>query len=135
MTYPTQVDPNLKFQEFVNQSIAGLPIKNLKFKKSWWLNYPVGAYSGLHSHIPGPQLTAVLFLTTCKTTLEYPLAGSLNTLSNADGQITYEQHQCVAGDVVIMDGNVYHGTYPTLDERKVFVCDFDYEIINPGENV
>jgi hypothetical protein len=28
--------------------------------------------------------------------------------------------------MVIMDGRVFHGTYPTTNERKVFVIDFDY---------
>ena len=28
--------------------------------------------------------------------------------------------------MVIMDGRVFHGTYPTLNERKVFVVDFNY---------
>jgi hypothetical protein len=30
--------------------------------------------------------------------------------------------------MVIMDGRVFHGTYPTLNERKVFVVDFTYDV-------
>lgn len=129
MAYPTDIDGTLDFHRFIKACIAdsGLPIKVLDFKKAWGVKYPPGAYSGLHSHTPGKQLTAVLCLNHIEQDDTYPLAGSLVTLQPLDHEINYVQHKLTPGDCIIMDGRVYHGTYPTLNERRVFVCDFNYE--------
>lgn len=132
MAYPTDIDETLDFHRFIKACIADsrLPIKVLDFKKAWGVKYPPGAYSGLHSHTPGKQLTAVLCLSYIEQDDIYPLAGSLVTLQPLDHEINYVQHKLKPGDCVIMDGRVYHGTYPTLNERRVFVCDFDYEVVD-----
>ena len=44
------------------------------------------------------------------------------------GELVSDMIKCIAGDVVVMDGKVYHGVYPTLEERKVFVVDFTYDV-------
>lgn len=129
MAYPEDLDPTLDFHRFIKICCAELPIKIGNFKKAWGVDYKPGAYSGLHCHAPGKQLTAVLFLTNTKTSEEYPLAGYLTTLQPLEYSTNYLQHVPKAGDCVIMDGRVYHGTYPTLNQRKVFVCDFDYETL------
>ena len=130
MQYPEDLDPEKHFHEFIKKSCTGLPIKITNFKKSWGVKYIAGAYSGMHSHVPGRQLTAVLFLTTSIHSQEYPLAGNLVTLQPTNHEINYVATPAIQGNIVIMDGRVYHGTYPTLNERKVFVCDFDYELYN-----
>ena len=54
--------------------------------------------------------------------------GTLFAIVN-DGQKTkMETWDPVPGTVVLMDGMVYHGTYPTQFDRKVLVCDFEYQI-------
>ena len=132
MAYPTDIDGVLDFHRFIKACIADskLPIQVKDFKKAWGVDYEPGAYSGLHSHTPGQQLTAVLFLTHAEQNEQYPLAGSLITLQPLDHEINYVQHTPKPGDCIIMDGKVYHGTYPTLNQRKVFVCDFDYEVVH-----
>ncbi len=126
MQYPIDIDPTMDFQKFIRKSCENFPIEITDFKKAWGVDYEAGAYSGMHSHIPGQQLTAVLFLTTAETSDKYPLAGNLVTLQPEDHKISYLAHKAIAGNVVIMDGRVYHGTYPTINNRRVFVCDFDY---------
>lgn len=113
------------FKQHILETVKDHPITNIKFAKSWWVDYPVGAYSGVHTHTPGKQFTCILYLTDNETTSEYPYAGSLFAVSKKYG---YKQISPQAGDLVIMDGNVWHGTYPTTSDRKVFVCDFTYEI-------
>lgn len=131
MQYPIDIDPLLDYQKFLKSCISDsdLPIKVKEFRKAWGVHYGPGAYSGLHSHTPGTQLTAVMFLTHADQNESYPLAGNLLTLQPMDHEINYIQHPTKPGDVVIMDGKVFHGTYPTLNDRKVFVCDFDYELV------
>ena len=128
MKYPKDIDPTLDYQNWIKIQLQSLPIVVKDFMKAWGVKYPPGAYSGLHCHKPGQQLTSVLFLDTPNASPQYPLAGSLTTLQpNPDSTIHYLQHKPEAGNVVIMDGKVFHGTYPTLEDRHVFVCDFEYE--------
>ena len=46
-----------------------------------------------------------------------------------NNEITYLTHNPIEGKVVIMDGKVFHGTYPALEDRHVFVVDFEYESV------
>ena len=127
MEYPTDIDPNLDLHAFIRFELQNLPIDIGQFKKAWGLKYPPGGYSGLHTHTPGKQLTAILFLDDCIVDINSPLAGNLITLQpTEDNSIQYLTHPTKAGKMVIMDGRVFHGTYPTTNERKVFVIDFDY---------
>ena len=123
MQYPTDIDPREEYLMFIKFQLQDLPIRIKDFKKSWGVKYPPGAYSGLHSHQPGKQLTSVLFLDTPKPSVEYPLAGCLTTNS----EIQYLTHTPIEGKMVILDGKVWHGSYPTLEDRHVFVVDFEYE--------
>ena len=128
MSYPTDIDPKEEYLAFIKFQLQNLPIRIKDFQKAWGVKYPPGAYSGLHSHVPGKQLTSVLFLDTPKPSITYPLAGSLTTLQpTPDSTINYIQHKPIAGKLVIMDGKVFHGTYPTLEDRHVFVVDMEYE--------
>lgn len=128
MSYPTDIDPKEEYLAFIKFQLQNLPIRVKDFQKAWGVKYPPGAYSGLHSHVPGKQLTSVLFLDTPKPSITYPLAGSLTTLQpTPDSTINYIQHKPIAGKLVIMDGKVFHGTYPTLEDRHVFVVDMEYE--------
>jgi|TARA_B110000908_G_scaffold103775_1_gene122193 hypothetical protein len=127
MDYPTDIDPRLEFQSFIKFQLQQLPINVGQFKKAWGVRYPTGAYSLLHDHILGKQLTAILFLDDCDADINLPYAGNLFTLQpTEDNTIQYRTHPTQAGKMVIMDGRVFHGTYPTLNERKVFVVDFNY---------
>lgn len=128
MSYPTDIDPKEEYLAFIKFQLQNLPIRIKDFQKAWGVKYPPGAYSGLHCHLPGKQLTSVLFLDTPKPSITYPLAGRLTTLQpTPDSTINYIQHKPIAGKLVIMDGKVFHGTYPTLEDRHVFVVDMEYE--------
>ncbi|MBR19758.1 MAG: hypothetical protein CMA64_06385 [Euryarchaeota archaeon] len=128
MQYPIDIDPKKEYLQFIESQLAVLPIRITGFAKSWGVKYPPGAYSGLHCHQPGRQLTSVLFLDTPKPSIKYPLAGSLTTLQpTPESVINYIAHKPVAGTLVVMDGKVYHGTYPTIEDRHVFVVDMEYE--------
>mgnify|MGYP003656966459 FL=1 len=127
MQYPTDIDPREEYLMFIKFQLQDLPIRIKDFKKSWGVKYPPDAYSGLHSHQPGKQLTSVLFLDTPKPSVEYPLAGCLTTLQPTNSEIQYLTHKPIEGKMVILDGKVWHGSYPTLEDRHVFVVDFEYE--------
>ena len=71
MQYPTDIDPREEYLMFIKFQLQDLPIRIKDFKKAWGVKYPPGAYSGLHSHQPGKQLTSVLFLDTPKPSVKY----------------------------------------------------------------
>ena len=75
-------------------------------------------------------MTCVLFLDTLELSTQTPLNGKLKaiTMNPVTGELVSDMIKCIAGDVVIMDGKVYHGVYPTLQERRAFVVDFTYEV-------
>ena len=130
MSYPYTIDPELDFQKFIKKCLieSELPITVKKCLKAWGLKYPPGSYSGMHCHQPGKQFTVVMFLDDVMVSKEYPLAGSLVTLQPVEHSINHIRIIPKPGNIVIMDGRVFHGTYPTLNDRRVFVCDFDYEV-------
>jgi hypothetical protein len=70
-----------------------------------------------------------MFLNTIALDAKTPLNGKLKaiTMNPVTGELVSDMIKCIEGDVVIMDGKVYHGVYPTLEERKVFVVDFTYD--------
>ena len=127
-TYPDEVDPDKEFINFISNNVSNMPFKNIKFEKSWWVDYPKYSYAGLHTHQPGKQFTAIMFLNTLEHDVDNPHAGYLHTIAYNNGQMVYNDYQPIAGNVVVIDGPIWHGTYPTLKDRKVFVCDFSYEI-------
>ena len=130
MKYPYQVDAEHEYIDFIKQTLAPYRFKSIDFEKSWWIRYPEGTYSGMHTHLPLRKLTSVLFLNTIDLHDDKPLAGKLKCITQnpVTGELVSDLVKCIAGDVVIMDGKVFHGVYPTLQERKVFVCDFLYEV-------
>lgn len=130
MKYPWQVDPEHRFIDFIKETVAPYQFENIQFEKSWWIRYPENTYSGLHTHLPLRKMTAVMFLNTIDLLDDKPLAGKLKciTMNPVTGELVSDLVKCIAGDVIIMDGKVFHGVYPTLQERKAFVCDFTYEV-------
>ena len=131
-SYPYNVDQQGIYLEWIKKSIEKFQFKNVKFKKCWWLIYPENTFSGLHTHEDRGQriMTCVMFLNTISVSTLTPLNGKLKaiTMNPVTGELVSDMIKCIAGDVVVMDGKVYHGVYPTLEERKVFVVDFTYDV-------
>lgn len=126
--YPVIIDNDKEYLEHLKKHVRRLPFKNIRHAKSWWINYPKHSYTGLHSHQPGKQFTCVLFLDDYIEEENYPHAGYLYAVLNNENQITYEEWKPEVGTLVLMDGRVWHGTYPARHKRRVFVVDFEYDI-------
>lgn len=124
--YPATIDDN--YLEYIIDNISKLPYKNIQHSKSWWIDYPEHSYAGMHSHTPGRQFTCVLFLDDYIADEEHPHAGFLYAILNTNNDITYKEWMPEAGKLIILDGRVWHGTYPTRQPRKVFVTDFTFDV-------
>jgi hypothetical protein len=70
----------------------------------------------------------VLFLNDYIEEEKYPHAGYLYATLNNDNRMSYEEWKPEAGKLIILDGRVWHGTYPTQQQRKVFVSDFTFDV-------
>jgi len=131
--FPHDVDPDGHYEKFVLSVLQQhFPIYNLKHRRTWWLHYPKFEHSfvGVHRHEGERVLTSVLFLESNLTENNMNEPGTLFAITQENDR-TNELHEFlpVPGQCVIMDGMVYHGTYPTQFDRKVLVVDYDYEII------
>lgn len=124
-SYPYEVDPEGSYIDYILSQVSNLPIENVKLVSSWWVDYPEGAYSVVHSHEQTQRFTAVLFLTDYNHNKELPHAGHLYAMP---ASIKYIEWTPDPGDAVILDGRIHHGTYPAIEDRKVFVMDFEYTI-------
>jgi hypothetical protein len=125
--YPSIID-NEEYLNFLKEHIGKEPFKNIKHSKSWWVDYPENSYAGMHSHTPGRNITCILFLDDYVEEEQHPHAGYLYAVLDSDIGITYQEWKPEAGKLVILDGRVWHGTYPTKHSRSVFVVDLEYEL-------
>jgi hypothetical protein len=126
--YPVIIDSTEEYVEYLKKHLTNLPYKNIRHKKSWWVDYPKHSYAGLHAHQPGNQITCILFLDDYKEDLDHPHAGYLYAVLGNSGEVTYQEWKPEAGTLVILDGRVWHGTYPTRHKRSVFVVDLEYDL-------
>lgn len=126
--YPAIIDNKKEYLEHLKKHLRTLPYTNIRHAKSWWVDYPKNSYAGLHSHQPGNQVTCILFLDEYKEEEKHPHAGYLYAVLGNGGEITYKEWKPEAGKLVILDGRVWHGTYPTKHKRSVFVVDLEYDL-------
>jgi hypothetical protein len=129
LKYPKVLDPNKDYIKYVEETIQEhLPLKNIRLSESWWLDYPSGSYSGIHQHKNGQIFTTVLFLESDATLPHLSEPGCLFAFTVEEGKPVLHEWEPQPGKLVLMDGQIYHGTYPTQFKRKVLVCDFSYEL-------
>lgn len=131
IAYPLDIDPEMKFVEFVKDTVQRehSKIKNIKFSKSWFGYYPPNYTITAHSHFHDRHFTAVLYLNNNDWhPVNQDQAGCLWTFHTEKGELVHQVFDHQEGTVVFIGGQVWHGTYPTNVERKVFVVDFEYEV-------
>jgi len=116
-----------------------LPISNITPRQddypSWTVNYFADGWQAGHFHSTdkmGQQnkrfISTVMFFDHIEPTRDNRWNGCLYTLLQNQFGYTYDhKFHPSPGRVVIMDDRVWHGTYPTTDNRRVFVSDFDID--------
>lgn len=116
-----------------------LPISNTTPRQddypSWTVNYFADGWQAGHFHSTdkmGQQnkrfISTVMFFDHIEPTRDNRWNGCLYTLLQNQFGYTYDhKFHPAPGRVVIMDDRVWHGTYPTTDNRRVFVSDFDID--------
>lgn len=126
--YPYEADGG-KFKDYLMDKLKSYQfLTDLEFEKAWWVDYPKHSYAGFHCHKhhnKKEQLTTVVFLTSSQHNEINPFQGYLYMLIDNK----YEEVKPSAGKFHTFNGNAWHGTYPTLDPRKVFVCDVSFNYV------
>jgi hypothetical protein len=131
MQYPIDVDPTKKYIKFIKSTIQEkFPLIDIEEHQTWWLDYPAhtNSYAGIHRHQSSDIFTTVLFLETDSILSHLAEPGCLFAFLAENGQTELYEWEPTPGLVVLMDGMVYHGTYPTQFKRRVLVCDFKYKV-------
>ena len=117
------------------------PIKKLVDKtdnqkyNAWTINYFPGGWQAGHFHSTNKMnqqnkrfASSIMFFDNIQPTKKNKQNGCLYTVMQDPNGYTYDhKFHPTPGRVVIMDDRVWHGTYPTEDNRRVLVWDFDYE--------
>lgn len=128
--YPYDIDQGEYPQHIIDIVTNEFPLKNVSLLRTWWVHYPAfkNTYVGVHRHESLNVFTTVLFLEGHVSGNHMLEPGTLFAIVKDENKTKMEQWHPTPGTVVLMDGMVYHGTYPTQFDRKVLVCDFEYEI-------
>jgi hypothetical protein len=93
--------------------------------QSWSIKYYPGGWKGMHNHSKGKTgCTAVLYFDDIKDQPNDEGA-FYAVLQDAQGETYVNWWQPQPGKLLIMDARIWHGAYPTLNERRVMVFDFE----------
>lgn len=102
---------------------------------AWTVNYFEGGWQAGHFHSTNKMaqdnkrfISTVMFFDHIQPTKDNRWNGCLYTILQNEYGYTYDhKFHPSPGRVVILDDRVWHGTYPTEDNRRVFVSDFDID--------
>ena len=101
--------------------------------KAWTINYFEGGWQAGHFHSTdrGQQAnrrfaSSVMMFDHLKPTKNNIFNGCMYTILQDPNGYTYDhKFHPTPGKVIVMDDRVWHGAYPTEDNRRVLVWDFD----------
>lgn len=116
-----------------------LPINSITEKqdgqthKAWTINYFSGGWQAGHFHSTDRVAqsnkrfaSSVMFFDHIKPTKDNRFNGCMYTILQDPNGYTYDhKFHPEPGRVVIMDDRVWHGAYPTEDNRRCLVWDYD----------
>lgn len=95
--------------------------------QSWSIRYFPGGWKGMHNHAKGVTgCTAVLYFDDIQDQPNDEGA-FYAVLQDVQGETYVQWWQPTPGKLLIMDARIWHGAYPTLDERRVMVFDFEVD--------
>jgi len=98
-----------------------------KHIQSWSIRYYPGGWKGIHNHAKGSTgCTAVLYFDDIRDQPNDEGA-FYAVLQDEKGGTHVNWWQPSKGKLLIMDARIWHGAYPTLDERRVMVFDFEVD--------
>lgn len=100
----------------------------------WKIRYEEGGWQGAHQHQTGldePGYTMISVVVYFSNPGPEVQDGSLYTIfPEKNGMIRNRVIDPSAGKVIIMSGNLFHGTYPTTTQRDILVMDFVAKKVN-----
>ena len=106
------------------------PIRCGDLSRSWSIQYDVNGWQAMHNHaLPYKIISCVLHFDTRES--ENTSDGAFYAvLPEVDGTNHLHVFPYWAGKFLVLEGNIYHGAYPTTKERDIMVFDYHMEILN-----
>lgn len=93
--------------------------------QTWSIKYFPGGWKGLHCHQHGKTgATAVVYFDDA-TPGDNDNGALYALLTDENGNSYLNLWHSSPGKLIVMDSRLWHGVYPTLDERRVLVLDFE----------
>jgi len=96
---------------------------------AWSIEYYINGWKGIHNHNKGlTGITAALYFS--ETLQEGNNEGIFFAFCyNNAGDVEVKYWTPFPGLLLVMDAKVWHGAYPTLNNRKVLVIDFTTKLL------
>lgn len=123
-------------KEFSEQN---MPCKVVKPNRLWNITYKENGYQCMHAHTDEGHYnimetkTGILSVVISFDTIPHDQTNYMGCLyallPEPNGMMHYKIIPSIRGKMTIFDGAVWHGVYPTTQERRVLVCDMDYDLL------
>ena len=106
------------------------PIRCGDLSRSWSIQYDKGGWQAMHNHaMPYKIVSCVLHFDTNNS--DDTSAGAFYAvMPEVDGTNHLHVFPYWAGKLLVLEGNIYHGAYPTAEERDIMVFDYHMEVLN-----
>jgi len=119
-------------RDHVNYSFRYLnhPVEATDFIIGWSIKYQKHGWQAMHNHSrPGEVVSCVLYFDTNET--ENNSDGAFYAvMPDTDGEQFVHVCPYWAGKMILLDGSVWHGSYPTQAERRILVLEFEQKNLN-----
>lgn len=107
------------------------PVRCGELSRSWSIQYDKGGWQALHNHAEKYKIiSCVLHFDTNEVDHNTSDGAFYAVLPEVDGTNHLHVFPYWAGKLIVLEGNVYHGAYPTTTERDIMVFDYRMEILN-----
>jgi len=112
------------------------PIRAGEIDKSWSVRYKKHGWQALHNHAEQYKvISAVLnFSDRVEDETDTSSGAFYSVLPDVDGNSTLKIFPHYPGLLIVSEGNIFHGSYPTKHIKDVMVFDFLQEIVDDTDD-
>ena len=108
----------------------GSPITAGNLVNCWSIKYNKHGWQALHNHArPGEIISCILYFDTNETD-NHSDGAFYAVMPEADGEQFVHVCPYWAGKMVLIDGSVWHGSYPTQAERRILAIEYEQKKLN-----
>lgn len=119
-------------RDYVNHNLLslGASIEATDLVISWTIKYNKNGWQAIHNHAsPGEIISCILYFDTNETD-NHSDGAFYAVMPELDGEQFVHVCPYWAGKMILLDGSVWHGSYPTQAERRILVIEYEQKKLN-----